>query len=235
MGSTTVLVIGDRPIEQLDVFREPHELNGGGSWLYCICTIDSFVLKPDAVGHILESSKHSLAGDFIEVRGGRVGRARKDAIDFEAMRDAAGARAAKTWAHGASVRGGMSWESWHEIHSRYPPGPARQRYDEQPAVRAMRDAGIATEGSVADWLRMPLSEYVQLARDSAIVEPYFQVVHVGELLVDNSEDAHERDRSEPLQPIADYKHRLDVWHARFNAILDESPGHTLLTSALVKV
>ncbi len=187
MGTLSVLVIGAEPLLQVHRFNEPHELNGGGSWLFCTSTIDRWPLEPGADGRILQ--------------GGR-----------------------------------DPWETYHEVFTRYPAdNSGGERYRAQPAVRAMREAGLSTERSCADWYALPRHEYVDWARASALVDDYFQIVHDGEPLIGNSEDAWMREMYEAPQPVTEYLARRHAFFARLQAILDAAPGHTLLTSVLVKV
>ena len=237
MGTLSVLVIGAEPLLQVHRFNEPHELNGGGSWLFCTSTIDRLPLEPGAAGRILQGGRDPWAGDaFVEKTSGFVGQARKDAVDIDAMRDAAGAAAGNEWDRAEAARGGLPWETYHEVFTRYPAdNSGGERYRAQPPVRAMREAGLSTERSCADWYALPRHEYVDWARASALVDDYVQIVHDGEPLIDNSEDAWIREMYEAPQPVTEYLARRHAFFARLQAILDAAPGHTLLTSVLVKV
>ncbi len=236
MGTVSVLFIGAEPLLQLHRLNQPHELNGG-SWLYCTSTIDRLPLKPGAVGRILQGGRDPWADDaFAERTSGLTGQARKDAIDFDAMRDAAGAAAGGEWDRAETARGGLPWQTYHEMFSRHPAdNTGGERYRAQPAVVAMREAGLSTERSYADWYALPRHAYVDWARAGALADDYFQIVHDGEPLIDNSEDAWMRDMYEAPQPVTEYLARRHALFARIQAILDAAPDHTLLTSALVKV
>ena len=238
MGTITVLFIGDEPLRQLRAFSEPHDLNGGVSWSHWVCTIDRLQLKPGATGRTLDGSDRDRRGetDFVEIPSGLAGQARKDAIDFEAMRDAAAAEAMRQWDAAAAARGDLRWTTFHELCLQSPGDRSvHDRYGAQSAVCAMHDAGFGrmTLHSI-DWFALPRDDYVQDARASVLADAYFQVVHDGKPLVDNSEDAYERDMNEAPQPVSEYLARRNAWFARFKVILDASPAHTLLTSVLVK-
>jgi len=236
MGSVSVLVIGADPVLQVHRLGEAHALNGYSSWICCIGTIDRLPLKAGATGRVL-SGRDPWADDaFVEKTSGLVGQARKEAIDIDAMRDVAGVAAGDEWDRAQAARGGLSWETFHTMFARDPADRTfGERYRAQPAVVAMREAGFSTERSFADWYGLPRQAYVDWARAGALFDAYHQVVHDGEPLIDNSEEAWMREMHEEPQPVTEYLARRHAFFTRLQAILDAVPGPTLLTSALVKV
>jgi hypothetical protein len=77
------------------------------------------------------------------------------------------------------------------------------------------------------WLSLPREEYIQMARDSALLAEKSEVVRDGELMhVPNRDDTRVSTLS-----LREQKARHDAWFREFNTMLDSLPDDTLFTAA----
>jgi hypothetical protein len=228
MGSTSVLVIGEEPMAQITKFTG-HGSTGRDhpEWNYFICTIDVLPLKAGASGQVVRSERNAAGeADFVDVTSGKAGRARKDAVDLEAMRDGAGQVAASAWDCAAGVRSAHPGNDFATL---------ARLYAQDPVVRATLQASRHSDEDAAEWLSLPREDYIAFARDEALLFAFGQVVHDGKLLIDNSEEAWTAEMARGPVSLAERKREMDAWHDEFNALVDALPGDTFFTSALVKV
>lgn len=142
-----------------------------------------------------------------------VNQARKGDIDWEAMRDEAGARAADQWDLVRRVAP-MMWESWETIRVRHQDvETARQAYHRQEGRCA-----LSGDLWVSDDILVPRDEFVRQARQRACTT--FAVIRDGTW--------YERGKMGWWGMVAD---ELDAneWHAHYARPIDDLPDDTILT------
>ncbi|AFN39094.1 hypothetical protein G167_gp60 [Burkholderia phage BcepMigl] len=146
--------------------------------------------------------------------------ARKADIDFDGMRDAAGAKAAERWDKAAAARGDATWQTWEHVRDVLHAGDinaARDAYHAQPAKKAVTVALDNPWDGVDEYLT-PRDEYVQQARDRATV--FYALVKDGQWIARGTMGwfgmSHdEGDRGE--------------WDRKVNELLDGLPDDTIIT------
>jgi len=158
----------------------------------------------------------------LRLKDGRmVNQAKKGAIDFEGMRDAAGREAGETWDEATKVIAGRSFMLWDETRKEYGDDidKARDVYNAQDVIKDFRKArgtfGLFTDP--ADF-RCTREEYVQAARDRAIST--FAVVR----------DSKWYARGETgWWGTVHNKMDEKEWLQKFAELIDDLPDDTLLT------
>jgi hypothetical protein len=153
----------------------------------------------------------------------------KGDIDIEAMRDEAGATAAKNYDLFASVIEGLppivSWEEILEKHGLENIDAARDEsarlvhilYHAQPAVKALRE-NKDTVWFEPNNFACSREEYIQTARDGALMT--FAIVKDGKW--------HERGKMGWFAFVSNEKESGE-WESEFNALIDSAPAYTLFT------
>ena len=153
-----------------------------------------------------------------------VDQALKREIDFEGMRDEAGLEAAAKWdkAAEAKVAAGFSsdtaWEPWVTVRERYPVNieAARDKYHSQSAMRVVGEALSLWSG--VDQFLAPRHEYIQQARDSALVQ---------HALVKDSQWFAQGEMG--WFGMSSDEMSVAEWNRKLNELLDELPDDTLIT------
>ncbi|KAA0888800.1 hypothetical protein [Oryzomonas rubra] len=187
-----------------------------------------FQLKPGATG---ELGSRSLIAMHEDPDGGpdpltRADSALKKDIDFAAMRDAAGARAADTYDKARALIDGkldgyISWDKMRdEVHAG-DIGLARKAYHAQPAVHAFSEGGNTSFGffsSVDEFYPISREEYIKSARAGAIAT----------LAVLKDGKWYEQGEMGWWGVVFDKKPAQD-WSLEFSILLDALPDDTLLT------
>jgi hypothetical protein len=180
-------------------------------------------LKQGADGAL---GRKGLMGSCANDGPGRADVALKGSIDFDGMRQEAGAKASERWekARAALTAAGapITWDTWEHLRDVTHKGDiesARQAYSDQPSVKAIK-AGFADEGFwiEPDEFLVPHEVYTQRARDRATVLYAFvkdgQWVGKGEMgwfgMSSGDEDQ-------------------DAWNRKVNEMLDALPDDTLIT------
>lgn len=92
-------------------------------------TVDILKLKPGAQGFVIDGEKEESATN------GFAGSARKDAIDFDAMREVMRTYAAERWDRAATASGSQTWESFELVWKRYD----NQKYSHELRIMAARE------------------------------------------------------------------------------------------------
>jgi|APTNR8051073442_1049403.scaffolds.fasta_scaffold00075_74 hypothetical protein len=158
MSHYTVMVIGDNPEEQLAPFDENIEVdpyknedgeettyNPRSKWDWYLLGgrfSGRLKLKPGRTG------ENGVAGAFDNATG--IDRARKDAIDLDAMRSSFASDAAGWYDEFAKATEGLPWPTpWAEIlakHGEAAIKAAREEYHSQPMVIAYNKANIDMGG-----------------------------------------------------------------------------------------
>lgn len=178
-----------------------------------------FKLKPGATGAL---GSRGLMGASRSTEHGRADVLTKGAIDLESMRNDAALRAAADWDRHASITNGARWEPWAAVRDKYPGDheKAREFYNEQPAVIAMRNdkAFNRRHWDGVDEFLTPRDKFIERAKGRAVTT--FAVVYNGEWSARGSmgwfgavSDAMDEDK----------------WAELFNALIDGLPDDTLLT------
>lgn len=182
-------------------------------------------LKDGATGGM---GKRSWTNREDDQRAGWVDSARKGDIDVAGMRDEEGTKAAERWdqacadrrAAGVALDTWMPWKECFEAHEKKHDA-AREAYWEQPAVKAMR-AAVQARGDFVwgdmDDLMTPRDQYIQRARDGAIVT--FALCH----------DRRWAQRGEMgwWACVSGEKDK-DDWNAEFSTYFDSLPDDALIT------
>lgn len=158
---------------------------------------------------------------FLTLKSGRkVDEARKGDIDFEAMRNAAGAEAAAKWDKANAARNGGTWDTWEHVRDVLHAGnidAARQAYHAQPAKDAVAKALDHPWNGVDEYLK-PRDQYIQQARDRATV--LYGVVKDGQWLAKGEMGWFGMSSDDVSQ---------DEWNRKVNEMLDALPDDTLIT------
>lgn len=160
-------------------------------------------------------------GGFLKLKSGRnADGAPKAAIDFDGMRNVAGAKAAHNWDKVAEATGGRSWTSWEEMHAIHKDqyDVARDAYHAQEtkkqAAKALDDGFFPD----VDQYLVPREKYIQQKRDEATV--LYAILKDGEWISRGDMGmfgitSNGKDKSE--------------WATYFNKVLDDLPDGTMLT------
>jgi hypothetical protein len=152
------------------------------------------------------------------IEAGYCDQAKKGDIDFDAMRDKAGIEAAEAWDKAYAVHQGQTWEPWKVVGPRTGyDDAARNFYSGQPAVQALRKV-LDNPFHDIDQYQMPRDEFVQAARDRAIVT--FAVV--------KNSTWYEKGEMGWWGAVSNKKEQTD-WNRQFNELLDGLPDDTVLT------
>ncbi|ENI5907192.1 hypothetical protein BHR43_17680 [Aeromonas salmonicida subsp. salmonicida] len=178
-------------------------------------------LKQDAAGSL---GHQGLMGSCANDGEGRADSALKSAIDFEGMRDEAGAKAATNWdkAAEAKIAAGLPadsmWEPWDVVRERHPGNidAARDEYHAQGAMQAVKKALNLWDGT--DKFLTPRDEFIQQARDSALV--LFGVVQDSKWFAKGEMGWFGMSTDDMTQA---------EWNRKVNELLDELPDDTLIT------
>ena len=178
-------------------------------------------LKQDAAGSL---GHRGLMGSCANDGEGRADVALKGAIDFEGMRDEAGAKAAANWdkAAEAKISAGFAadatWDSWEVVRERHPGNieAAREEYHAQGAMKAVDKALNLWDG--ADDYLTPRDEFIQQARDSALV--LFAMVKDSKWFAKGEMGWFGMSTDSMTQA---------EWNRKVNELLDELPDDTLIT------
>lgn len=184
-----------------------------------------FQLKPGTKGGLREKS--FMLSDRPE--GNRADIAYKRDIAFDAMRDAAEERAAKTFdAVQKAIAGTPIARSWEEVHTSYPDekiDDARKEYHAQPRVKAFVKFARSKEGSeqidlfsAVEAFDASREQYLKQARQSSIVT--FAVLKDGKW--------YERGEMGWWGIVSDEKDK-SKWDEEFSKLLDSLPPETILT------
>lgn len=145
----------------------------------------------------------------------------KGAVDFEGMRDKAGAAAAARWDKAEAARvaaGGGTWESWETVRAKHQDDmdAARRVYHAQEVMQAVKEATDLWTG--VDQFLTPRDQYIQRARDNAVST--FAVLKDGQW--------YERGSMGWWGVVTDEKDR-DEWNRKFNELIDGLPDDAQLT------
>lgn len=187
----------------------------GGRWA------GYFKLKPGAAG---ERGKNGVMGSCKNAGPGYADSVRKGDIDFEAMRDDAGTKAAAKWDKVRAITGSMddflTWDKVCETHAG-DIGAARTAYHEQRARKAIAEAG-KTDNDLF-WIELDefacaREQFIERARAGAGVT--FAVLKDGQW--------YERGSMGWWGCVSDEKDQ-DEWRSQFGALIDGLPDDTLLT------
>lgn len=160
-----------------------------------------------------------------DVAAAEVNQGVKSVIDFEAMRNEAGAKASEKWmkAENALIAAGVAptgriWKSWVEVReSGIHIDEARVQYGAQPAVVAIRSAFDSWPDNLDQFL-IPHADFVLAARNRA-VSPY-AVVH-------NGQWASKGERG--WWGVSDEHMTQEDWNQKVSELIDSLPDDTLLT------
>ena len=187
-----------------------------------------FMLKPGATGNL---GQRSLLDRGPDNRSGYADSARKCDIDFDAMRDKAGAKAGAQWDKIHEVCGAhlSTFVPWVKMRDEVCAGnidAARDAYHEQDALRAKTEADRLDPSEDRFLLWADLEDYlcsreacVQRARDSACST--FAVLKDGQW--------YERGSMGWWGMVADEKD-AQTWGEQFSKLIDELPDDTVLTA-----
>ena len=178
-------------------------------------------LKQDAAGSL---GGRGLTGSCANDGDGRADVAVKGAIDFEGMRDEAGAKAAANWdkAAEAKIASGFAaettWDAWQVVRERHPGNieAAREEYHSQEVMRAVKKALDLWDGT--DKFLTPREEFIKQARESALV--LFGVVKDSKWFAKGEMGWFGMSTDDMTQP---------EWNRKVNELLDELPDDTLIT------
>lgn len=159
---------------------------------------------------------------FLKLKGaaGDVDTAKKGEIDFDGMRDAAGAKAAEQWDRAAVARDGRTWVSWAHMRDVLHPDnidAAREAYNAQRAVQALGKLFNNPFHDIDAYLA-PRDEFIQAARDRAISS--YAVVKDGQWSA--------KGEMGWFGMSAD-KMSEDDWNKRVSDLLDGLPDDTQIT------
>jgi hypothetical protein len=184
----------------------------GGRWT------GYFKLKPGALGSTGEPGIETLRG-----KPGWVDQARKGDIDFDGMRDAAGAEAAEFHAKAMSILAGTPpIKRWEKVREEIFPGDidaARRYYHNQPGNLALHAAKL--------WIDDP-AEYLCLDAPDPLLE------HVTRARLDagrpfailDDQGWHERGRMGWWGVVHD---ETDTWPATAQSLMDAAPDDALFS------
>lgn len=178
-------------------------------------------LKQDASGSL---GHRGLMGSCANDGEGRADVALKSAIDFEGMRDEAGAKAAANWdkAAEAKIAAGFAadttWDAWPVVLERHQDNvqAARDEYHAQAAMKAVQKALDLWSGT--DKYLTPRDEFIQQARDGALVQ--FAIVKDSQWLAKGKMG---------WWGVSDDSMTAAEWSRKFNELLDELSDDTLIT------
>ncbi|ELY1969261.1 hypothetical protein SL040_000472 [Aeromonas salmonicida] len=178
-------------------------------------------LKQDAAGSL---GQRGLMGSCANDGEGRADSALKSAIDFEGMRDEAGAEAAASWdkAADAKIAAGFAadttWDAWPVVRERHPGNieAARDEYHAQGAMQAAKKALDLWNDT--DKYLTPREEFILQARDSALV--LFGVVQDSKWFAKGEMGWFGMSTDDMTQA---------EWNRKVNELLDELPDDTLIT------
>lgn len=184
----------------------------GGRWT------GSLKLKKGAAGKVGEPGVFGVEG-----AEGWVDQALKKDIDFEAMRNQSGKKAARQYdkvmeAIKDKLDGYVSWEKMRDEIHKDNIDQARDAYHAQEAVKAFPKRGLGWMASVDDFYPISREEYIQEAKDSACV--FFAFLKDGEWV--------ERGQMGWFGFAAKKKDTAE-WNRQYNRMLDELDDDTLLT------
>lgn len=184
----------------------------GGRWG------DMLKLKKDAIGFTNKRRELEL------VAGGYADQAVKGNIDVQGMRDAAGRDAAERWdkaAAAAAASGSSWWKSWVQVRAEHGDNleAARDEYNNQPAIKAMREAAFCRYPlHDYDQYQTPREEFIQAARDGALSA--YAVLYNGQWAAKGCMGWF---------GISDDETNQASWDAKINRLIDELPDDALLT------
>lgn len=157
--------------------------------------------------------------------GARADIARKGDIDFEAMRNEAGDRAAAQWdtVRGALQKAGapVAWTTWEHMRDVAHAGKiedARNAYKSQPSVKTIEAVSEFSLRPDTDQYMTPRADYIQQARDRATV--LYAVVMGGQWIAKG--DMGWWGMSHDKVSEAD-------WCAKINSMIDALPDDTVIT------
>lgn len=192
-----------------------------------------FKLKPLAVGVTGAPGLQSMNSDYEEPGDDRADILMKGDIDIEGMRDEAGEKAADRWDRFRAIVAGLPEPlTWEQVKEKHRTGgtdedgrpdtdweAAREEFNGQPAVRALRDSKDADAHwwEIDDFM-VPRERYVRRFRDSAIST--FAVLKGGVW--------YERGSMGWWGCVSDEKDR-DEWNRQFSELIDGLPDDTMLT------
>lgn len=160
-------------------------------------------------------------GDWLKLKDGRrADSARKGDIDFESMRDEAGAKAAADWDKAATATGGQTWLSWvhmRDVEHNGDIDAAREAYKAQPAVAALKPLFDHPFHDKDQYLT-PRDQFIQQARDRATV--LYAVVKDSVWSVKGEMGWFGMSSGDMDQ---------NEWNRKVNELLDGLPDDTLIT------
>lgn len=177
-------------------------------------------LKPEAIGVLVQREYRGInvTENNTESIGGRADIARKGDIDFEAMRNEAGFKAASDWDKAYAIHKGESWEPWSVVGPRTGyDDVARETYRNQAAVQALRQVFDNPFHDIDRYLT-PRDKFIQQARDRATV-PY--------ALVKDSQWLGKGEMGWFGMSSGDMDQ--DDWNRKVNEMLDGLPDETVIT------
>jgi hypothetical protein len=182
----------------------------GGRWT------GKFKLKLDATTGRL--GRPGLMTDVGHI--GTADQAIKRDIDFDGMRDEAGAKAGVTWDNAHRIIAGREFRSWDALREAHPGNieAARAEYWAQPAIKDLDAAKLTGFHDDASQFLASREQYVQTARDAACAT--FAVLKDGTW--------YERGAMGWWGAVHDEKDR-DEWNRQFTALLDSVHDFTLLS------
>jgi hypothetical protein len=173
-------------------------------------------LKTGATG---ETGSPGLMGSHFAEGADRADQALKRDIDFTGMRDEAAQKAGALWDKARAITCGKTWESWPSVRARMEIEAARQFYNEQPAITALKAADKDEFGRyIDDTLAGSREAFVNAARNRAGAT--FAVLYKGEWT--------ERGRMGWWACVSDEMDE-NKWYELYASLLDGLPDDTLLT------
>lgn len=196
----------------------------GGRWSGFLRAKPEADAKPDTDPTAPRKGSPGLMGAEADPTGVDV--ALKGDVDFDAMRDEAGAKAATLWdkAAAAKVAAGLAenatWTSWADVREQHPGNidAARKAYNAQPAIQALEAVSGGSPFFNPDQFLASREVYVQAARDKACV-PY-AVVKDGQWIAKGEMGWF---------GMSDEKVSQEDWNRKVNDLFDSLPDDTLLT------
>lgn len=152
--------------------------------------------------------------------GGAADQAIKRDIDFDAMRDEAGAKAGVKWDNANRIIAGREIRSWKAMREAHPGAidTARDAYWSQAAVKDLKSAELLGFDDDPTDYAVSRDVYVQRARDTSITT--FAVLRDGVW--------YERGEMGWWGAVHDEKDR-DEWNRQYSALLDSVHDFTLLS------
>ena len=191
-----------------------------------------FKLKTAAVGVLGEPGLQTMNSDYEPPEENRADVLMKGDIDIEGMRDEAAEKANIRYSmYDITTFATSEPLSWKAVQEKHQTGEvddkgepkvdwkaAREEYNEQPRVKALRANKETIWYELDDFLNVTREEYIQRFRDSALT--LFALVKDGKW--------YERGEMGWWGMVSNEQDRAE-WNRQFSALIDELPDNTLLT------